>query len=979
MLRFAFAVVAVACVAFMFSARVLAAGGIAPSMYGDLKWRFIGPLRGGRTASITGVADQPNLFYIGAVNGGVWKSDDAGRTWTPIFDNQSTGSIGAIAVAPSDDKVLYVGSGEGMHRPDLSIGNGMYRSNNAGTTWIHLGLREAEQIAAIAVDPGNGNRLFVAALGHPYGPNSERGVYRSLDGGTTFQRVLYTNDHTGSPSVTLDPQNPQTVYATLWTSQEAPWEASFELPGSGVFKSVDGGSTWSRVGDGLPKQIGRAVVAVAPTNSRIVYAMADAPSGCGFYRSTDAGVHFTLMNDHANIAPRCGDLSSIAVDPNNADTLWITSTSAYRSTDGGKTFVATKGAPGGDDYIHVWINPKNADIIALSADQGATLSLNGGRTWSSWYNQPTGQMFHIAADDRFPYWVCGGQQDSGSACVESRGAWGEITERDWHTAGAEEYGYVVADPLHPGVFFGGKVERFDERTGQAQDVSPEPIRGSGYRVVRTEPLSFDPLEKRALYFGANQVFVTRDGGLDWRIVSPDLTRAHPALPATIGAFEKDDSQHGRHRGVVYALALSWTHHGTIWAGTDDGLVWITHDGGVHWNNITPKDLTSWSKVSQIDLSRFDDRTAYIAVNRFRLDDLRPYVYVTHDGGQHWRLATGGLPNEPVNAVRADPRVRGLLYAATENGVSVSFDDGWAWQSLQLNLPHSSVRDLIVHGDDLAIATHGRGFWILDDVAPLRELALHGAVSTPHLFAVSDTMRVRRDVNTDTPLPPEEPTGQNPPDGAIIDYFLPASVARVRIEILDSRGAIVRTYSSVDVPQALPELDKPTFWARPFSRPSTSAGMHRFVWDLHEAAPHSDMRDLPISAVPYDTPFTPRGALVAPGAYSVKLLIGSQIERSAFNVTMDPRISMTKAQLAQQYSIAHDLAVAIGRASDAATVTGKNAKRFASLEQLEKKLIPLLDIVDGVDAPVTSQGRSAFCSLMSQAAQLQVAPNVWKCS
>jgi photosystem II stability/assembly factor-like uncharacterized protein len=973
MLRLTFVVLTAACAAlFEVSSPTLAGAAVSPAMYSDMNWRFIGPLRGGRTASITGVTDQPNVFYIGAVNGGVWKSDDAGRTWTPIFDNQSSGSIGAIAVAPSDDRLIYVGSGEGMHRPDLSIGDGMYRSNDGGATWTHLGLRDAEQIAAIVVDPANANRLFVAALGHPYGPNAERGVYRSLDGGTTFQRVLYTNDHTGSPSVTLDPQNPQTVYATLWTSQEAPWEASFELPGSGVFKSVDGGSTWSRIGSGLPKQIGRTVVAVAPTNSQIVYAMASAPSHCGFYRSTDAGVHFTLMNDHANIGPRCGDLSSIAVDPNNADTVWITSTSTYRSTDGGKTFVAIKGAPGGDDYIHIWINPKNADIIALGADQGATLSLNGGRTWSSWYNQPTGQMFHIAADDRFPYWVCGGQQDSGSACVESRGAWGAITERDWHTAGAEEYGYVVADPLHPGVFFGGKVERFDEGTGQAQDVSPEPIRGSAYRVVRTEPLAFDPLEKRALYFGANQVYVTRDGGMHWRTISPDLTRVHPALPATIGAFEKADSQHGRHRGVVYALALSWTHHGTIWAGTDDGLVWITRDAGVHWNNITPKDLTSWSKVSQIDVSRFDGRTAYIAVNRFRLDDLRPYIYVTHDGGQHWRLATGGLPTEPVNAVRADPRVRGLLYAATENGVYVSFDDGWAWQSLQLNLPHSSVRDLSVHGNDVAIATHGRGFWILDDVAPLRELALHGAVSTPHLFVVSDTVRVRRNVNTDTPLPPEEPTGQNPPDGAIIDYFLPSPVTFVRIEILDSRGRIVRAYSSDDVPQAIPELDKPTFWARPFSRPSTDAGMHRFVWDLHEGAPHSDMRDLPISAVPYDTPFTPQGALVAPGVYSVKLLIGSQIERSAFNVTMDPRISMTQTQLVDQYSIAHDLATTIGRTADAATATGKNAKRYASLEQLEEQLIQLLDIVDGVDAPVTSQGRAAFCSLMSQAAQLQVA-------
>ncbi len=922
---------------------------------------------------IAGVPDQPDLFYITPANGGVWKSDDAGRTWTPLFDREPTGSVGAIAIAPSDDNIIYVGSGEGMHRPDLSVGDGMYKSTDAGRSWSHPGLRDAQQIAAIAIDPKDPQRLFVSALGHPYGPNAERGVYRSTDGGVTFQRVLYKDDRTGSADVVLDPGDPQVVYASLWMSQEAPWEASFEGPGSGVFRSSDGGSTWTRLTNGLPKRIGRAVIAVAPSDPPVVYVMAGTPSGCGFYQSTDAGMHFALMNAHPNISSRCFDLSSIAVDPNDAQTVWITSTSTYRSQNGGKTFVAVKGAPGGDDYTHVWINPKNANIIALSADQGATISQNGGRTWSSWYNQPTGQMFHVSADDRFPYWVCGGQQDSGSACVSSRGDWGEITERDWHPAGAEEYGYVVPDPLHPGVFFGGKVERFDEHTDQAQDVSPMPLRGSGYRVVRTEPLAFDPLDRQALYFGANRVFVTRDAGMHWSVVSPDLTRTHPALPSSIGPFEAQDKEHGAHRGVVYALAASSVHEGTIWAGTDDGLVWITRDRGAHWQNITPPSLTPWSKIAQIDASPFDDESAYLAVTRFRLDDLRPYIYITHDGGRHWRLGSNGLPREPVNAVRSDPKVRGLLFAATENGIEVSFDDGWRWQSLQQNMPHSSARDVIVHGDDLVVATHGRGFWILDDVEPLRELARAGSFDGVHLFAPVPALRVRRDTATDTPLPPEEPAGTNPPDGAIIDYYLPAPASSVKVAILDRNGGIVRSYSSDDEAPAIPELDKPAYWIRPFARPATDAGMHRFVWDLHEATPHFDHPDLPIAAVTHNTPFRPQGALVPPGKYAVRLDVDGRIQEAPLWLGMDPRVAITAAQLEQQYSIAHAVVTAIDRTTLATHAARKaqQSARASRLDSLAAKFNQLLTIVDGVDAPVTDAARAAFCDLMDQASKLGI--------
>ena len=672
----------------------------------------------------TGVATEPNLFYIAAVNGGIWKTDSAGRTWTPVFDREPTGSIGALAVAASDPRIVYAGSGEGLQRPDLAVGDGIYKSTDGGATWAHLGLRDGEQIASMAVDPNDANRLFVAVLGHPYGPNSERGIYRSLDGGATFQRVLFENENVGGFDVVLDPQNPKIVYATLWAARQAPWEigASFEIPGSGIYKSSDGGTTWMQLGGGLPGRMGRAEVAVAPSNPNVVYAYADVEAkgqdAGALFRSDDAGAHFTRVNDAEEIAQRGDDLISLAVDPRDPQTIYLTNTSTYRSTDGGRTLVAIKGAPGGDDYHTVWINPRDSRIIALASDQGATISVDGGATWSSWYNQPTAQMYHVNADWRFPYWICGGQQESGSACVRSRGDWGETTERDWHTVGAQEYGYVVPDPLHPGVTFGGKVEKLDDRTDQTQEVSPIALPSKRYRAIRTEPLAFDPFDQHRLYFGANVVFQTENGGQSWRAISPDLTRAHPGVPPVLGAFESDDPQQGAHRGVVYALAPSHAHEGTIWAGTDDGLVWITRDGGLHWKNVTPPALTPWSKIAQIDASRFDDNTAFVAVNRFRLDDLRPYVYITHDGGGTWQLAVNGLPNQPVNAVRQDPKERRLLYAATENGVYVSFDAGANWQSLQLDLPHTSVRDLIVHGADVVVATHGRGFWILDDVEPL---------------------------------------------------------------------------------------------------------------------------------------------------------------------------------------------------------------------------------------------------------------------
>ncbi len=941
-----------------------------PSLYQALHWRFVGPMRGGRTVALDGVANEPNLFYIAAVNGGIWKSEDAGQTWSPIFDREQTGSIGALAVAPSDPRIVYAGSGEGLQRPDLTVGDGIYKSTDGGTTWIHLGLRDGQQIASMAVDPTNANRLFVAVLGHPYGPNLERGLYRSLDGGATFARVLFENENAGGFDVVLDPRNPQIVYATLWAARQAPWEigASFEIPGSGVFKSNDGGTTWNRLGDRLPSQIGRAEVAIAPSNSNILYVYADVEAkgqdSGALYRSDDAGAHFTRVNDADEIAQRGDDLVSLAVDPRNPQIVYLTNTSTYRSADGGRTFVAIKGAPGGDDYHTVWINPRNSDIIALASDQGATISVDGGATWSSWYNQPTAQMYHVNADRRFPYWVCGGQQESGSACVLSRGDWGETTVRDWHPAGAQEWGYVVSDPLHAGTFFGGKVEKFEERTGQTQEVSPIALPSHRYRTVRTEPLAFDPFDGHRLYFGSNVIFVTENAGQRWRTISPDLTRPHPGVPPVLGPFENDDPQRGMHRGVVYAIAPSYVREGTIWAGTDDGLVWITRDAGHHWKNVTPPALTPWSKIAQIDASRFDDNTAFIAVNRFRLDDLHPYVYITRDGGSTWQLAVNGLPNQPVNAVRQDPIEPRLLYAATENGVDVSFDRAAHWQSLQLNLPHTSVRDLIVHGNDAIVATHGRGFWILDDVEPLRELA-RSPVEGVHLFAPALAYRVRRSTNTDTPLPPEEPTGENPPDGAIVDYALASPAQRVVISIHDSGGREVRSYASDETPPPpIAHLDKAAYWERPFVRPATGAGMHRFVWDLREPPPRVLAQDLPISAVPHDTPRIPQGPLVLPGRYTVRLEVDGRTLERPLEVAMDPRVALPQRALVEQYLLAVRIAMLMDRScarAMSAKAAGK-AAAAAAFGRINDEAATLLDVVDGADAPPTRQAVEAVEAL-----------------
>ncbi len=890
---------------------------------------MIGPFRGGRTRAATGVPSQPNVFYMGQVNGGVWKSDDYGRTWNPIFDHESTQSIGAIAVAPSNSSIIYVASGEGLHRPDLSVGNGIYKSTDAGKTWTHLGLRDGFQIPALAVDRRDPNRVFAAVLGHPYGPNTERGLYRSTDGGETWQKVIGKDESTGASDVEINPSDPDVVYASMWEAREGPWEDNNEFNGTGggLFKSIDGGDTWHPLTNGLPADLSQIYVAIATTDPRRLYATVAMASGkLAFYRSDDAGESWYKVTDDPRPSGRIGggDLAVPRADPRNPDVVYSASTVTMRSTDGGKTWSGFRGAPGGDDYQNLWINPTNPNIILLVSDQGALVTVNGGESWSSWYNQPTAQIYHVAVTNTFPYRVCGGQQESGSVCISSRGNDGAVTYREWHPVGVIEYGYVAPDPLDPDVIYGGgrnEVSKFHWSTGQVQNITPIPLRSAKYRTDRTEPTMFSPLDPHTLYFASNMLFKTTDGGNSWQTISSDLTRENPGAPASVGNLMPKGAD--KQRGVIYALAPSFKNINTLWAGTDDGLIWLTRDGGKKWNEITPKELTPWSKVTQISASHFDDDSAYASVSRFRIDDERPYIYRTHDGGKTWKLIINGLPDVgPVDTVREDPVRKGLLFAGTENSVWVSFDDGDHWQSLQLNLPHTSMRDLWIHENDLIVATHGRSFWILDDIAPLRAAAEpFAAAANAYLFAPAPAYRVQRDTYTDTPLPPDEPMAANPPDGVVIDYYLAhASSDPVTLEILDARGQLVRQFSSADTPDiseaALKKQLIPLYWPRPFRSLPSEAGMHRWVWDLHYPAPDATRHEYPISAIPGDTPRYPLGPTALPGSYTARLIANGKSYTAPFTVKMDPRVQIPAAGLEKKLQLEIRLASLLSQTSKA---------------------------------------------------------------
>ena len=992
------------------------------SDFSAMRWRLIGPFRGGRALAVGGIPGNQTTFYFGSVDGGVWRTVNAALTWEPLFDGQPISSIGAMAVAASDPKVIYVGTGEASFRSDITFGAGVYKSVDGGAHWQHLGLDDTRQIGKVWIDPRNAEVVLVAAMGHAYGPNAERGVFRSEDGGQHWAKVLYRDENVGAIDIASDPVDPSVIYASLYSARRTPWSQypPNEGPGSGIYKSVDGGKRWSPVGQsGLPKgQLGRIGLAVGRTATGTrVYAQIGAGKESGLYRSDDGGENWRLAGNDPRITSRNWYFGRVTVDPTNADVVYSPNVSLLRSTDAGKTWTPIKGGPGGDDYHELWIDPLNPTHLLLGSDQGTGVSLDGGATWSSWYNQPTAQFYHVAVDARFPYVVYGAQQDIGAVGVKSRGDQGGITFRDWATTGPGESGYVVPDPVDTNIVYTGNtygaLARFDWVTGQAQDISPvsiEPFDGTmpmrKYRFTWTSPLVFDPFAKGRLYFGAQKLLATEDGGLHWREMSPDLSRAAPGGDRKRAPTLETAATDGW--GVIYSVAPSRVKRGTIWAGTDDGLVWLTTDGGRHWKNVTPPALGAWSKIANIEASPHDAGAAYIAIDRHRLDDVAPHFMKTHDHGATWTAIERGIaPNAYAQVVREDPVRRGLLYAGTELGVYVSFDDGGHWQSLQLNLPVASIRDLVVKDNDLVAATHGRSFWVLDDVGPLRELtgsalgarlsARGSALGTP-----ARAWRIRRSVSDNTPVPPELEAGTNPPAGAILDYWLAKEPSgAVTIEILDGKGGLVRRVASDD-PASLPFVPPQISagWIGAGAPPPTKrAGHNRYTWDLRYAHPPVTEYGFGMNVVTGSgAEQQPVGPLVLPGTYRVRLIVGGDTATQSLSVVQDPRVHASRKALEEQMSLA--LAISqtireqteISRAAramhdalwgirleglDSATrahVTSVSAATDSITHALDVDLAGLLMSVESADREPTQQARDAFAAIRLRVAD---AARRWK--
>ncbi len=925
------------------------------TLFSNLHWRLAGPFRAGRAITATGIPGNPSVYYFGAVGGGVWKTNDAGLTWQPIFDSQPISSIGAVAVAPSNPDIVYVGSGEADMRSQIGYGNGMYKSVDAGKTWSHIGLEDSRQIGTILIDPKDPNVVFVAALGHAYGPNAERGVFKSTDGGKTWQAILHEDDNTGAIDLAFDPKNSQTIYASLWQTRRPPWNVypASNGPGSGLYKSTDGGVHWSQLTSGLPTEgLGRIGIAVAPSEPSRVYAIVDAKEG-GLYRSDDAGATWKHTDDEHRIWGRGWYFGVVAVDPRNPDLVYVSNTSMYRSTDGGKTFVSFKGAPGGDDYHSIWIAPEDGQRIVISSDQGTVVSLNGGQTWSSWYNQPTAQLYHVSTDSSYPYWIYGAQQDSGAIAVLSRSKYASITERDWKgVAVGGESGMLAPDPTNPNIVYGGMVERYQADLSQDQDVSPTVGREGTWRQTWTLPLTFSPADPHKLYFSHQVLFRSTNGGQSWDAISPDLTREDPGVPSNLDPITAKYGLESPRKGVIYSIAPSPLDAKLLWVGTDDGLIHRSTDDGKTWQNVTPAALTAWSKIATLEASHFDKRTAYAAVDRHRLEDYRPYLYRTHDGGKSWQAIASGLPDGAfANVIREDPVRRGMLYAGTETGIYVSFDDGDHWQPLQMNLPGASVRDITVHGDDVVIATFGRSFWVLDDITSLREMNASITSEEAHLFKPQVATRTRPGSDEATPYPSEVPHGDNPQVGAIFDYYLKADQASpISIEILNSRGESVRKFTSDHNPTAPEEktLEYPARWVKLPPSLETTKGAHRFVWDLHYEALGGSGGYRRAS-----------GVWVLPGDYAAVLTVAGKSYKQPFMVRMDPRVKVSTADLQRQFADSQRASAAMKRVSEAVAKGAAIERQLdestnkASVEEFRQRLAVVLGKADlGYGAPST---------------------------
>jgi photosystem II stability/assembly factor-like uncharacterized protein len=969
------------------------AGTVAPQLFGDMKWRMIGPFRGGRTVAVGGVPGAGNTFYFGAVDGGVWKTVDAGTVWTPVFDNQPVASIGALAVSTANPKVIYVGTGESDIRSDLASGAGVYKSVDGGDTWAYTGLGDTRQISKIVLDPGNPNIVFVGAFGHAFGPNPDRGVYKSTDGGTTWKRTLEKGPNVGVADIAIAADKPSVLFASLWDAHRPPWSTYGPIVGleSGIYGSHDSGETWQQcVGHGLPDGTwGRTGVAVS-ADGRHVYALIEAKVS-GLYVSDDGGENWSLVNADERLTSRAWYFSRITVDPSDADTIYIPNIALLGSIDGGKTITVVRGAPGGDDYHELWVDPKNRDRLVLGTDQGTTISLDRGISWSTWYNQPTAQLYHVTTDDRFPYTVYGAQQDSGGAGVLSRTDHGQITARDWFPASSSESGYFALDPRNPDILYAsgsyGAVLRWERRRSLAQDVSPWPVTVFGtdieqrkYRDPWTPPLVFSPVDKFSLYLGTQYVMKTVDGGLHWIEISPDLTGGSvtPSTKAVAAGGGNPSARNSTQSapkptpekaialgyGTLATVAPSYVDKNVLWTGSDTGIISLTRNAGKTWTNVTPPGIQPWSKISLVEPSHFDAGVAYAAIERHRMDDRAPYVYRTRNFGKSWDTITTGLEAPKfVRAVREDPRQRALLYAGTEFGIEVSFDDGDHWQPLQLNLPVTSVRDMSVHGDDLVVATHGRSFWILDDITPLRQAAQHAQSSSAFLYTPQTTVRVDNDAFQGTPIPPEEPTAENPPNGAVLDYYLPGTAQSVTLRVLDSGRQTVRQVDSASEQTAhhatLPVAER---WFPKPQRLETSAGMHRFIWNLAWGP-----AGIPENNEPDDGEGRiARAPRVAPGAYTVELEVnGRKISSEPLVLIKDPRSPASQAQFVQQFESSRKIfqnSLESRRAlDDIATVKERLDKTIAGAADIQvitkaKELRADLDAIvegnSGLDAATT---------------------------
>lgn len=891
-----------------------------------MRWRQIGPFRAGRVSAVSGIPGNAAVYYMGTPGGGVWKTDDGGVVWRPIFDSAHVASIGAVVVAPSNPDIVYVGTGDVSNVGGaVNQGNGIYKSTDAGRTWQHVGLEDSRHIGAMWVDPRNPDIVVVAALGHTFAPNTERGVFKTTDGGKTWRKVLYKDDVTGAIDVVFAPDNPKIGFAALWGHYIKPGNARSlidNISSAAIYKTTDGGDTWTELtGSGLPSgRLGRIGLAVAPGGQRVFAIIAADRANNGLYRSNDGGASWSRSTADPRIQGS-GYFSRVFLDPKNPDIIYVAQTSLYRSDDGGKTFISYKGAPGGDDNHALWIDPTNPDRMILASDQGATISMDAGKSWSSWYNQPTGQIYHMSTDNRFPYWVYGTQQDSGSVGTLSRGDYGEITFMDWDPVGGYEFGYIVPDPLNPNLVYAGGpargLVRIDRSNRQVATVSPNVSRDGDYRTAQNPPIAFSPQDPHVLYWGTQFLLETHDAGVHWKALGPDLTKrpAAPPEPAPQPnpeplsnkprVREEQETVRPPERSAINTFAPSPVAAGEIWAGTTNGLIQLTRDNGSNWQIVSPPDLDQYTLISLIEASHYDAGCAYVAVDRHEENDFKPHIYRTRDFGKTWKETIAGIPDFSfVRVVREDPVRRDLLYAGTETGAFVSFDDGDHWDPLQLNMPTVSVRDLAVHGSDLIAATYGRAFWILDDVTPLRQLNEQTARAKVHLYQPEKALRVRLDLNQDTPIPPEMPAGQNPPNGALIDYYLASAPSDdIQLAIYDSSGQLVRQFSSKPEPASTePPPNVPDYWLGRPEPLSKREGLNRFVWDLRYASPLALHHDYAISALYENTPGEPLGPLVVPGNYQVELTVNGKVLRQPLTVAMDPRVDVSNTALGEQFQL-----------------------------------------------------------------------------